>query len=451
MRRYKTAFPSVLIAAAACIFFSASCSRQTDGEDSASARGRAVSQQAKDVKKSPGEQLADLCGKGDFRGAAGLAGLVADPGARKKLLDKIRPSVSKSLDAALDSCDFKTAVDAANLLSLFIPDSERKALEGEISKRYRALYNDGRFGKVVEFYNLASPKFLSGAEAEKLLQSAYANLGEAEKSFEVAGKLYKSNPDSIEIQEIYINAKIDSGRAGEALSEVRGALLAKDKYNADYHRLAARAAEAAGDIDLASEEYLQAAYYSKGKISILVECGNFFVKHSKNKEYKKILAPAARINQDSPIETVVAYGYLQALGYSKSKMRDLNLLGNVIDYAPLFIDAHFLLADWLMESGVKEDVVHAVGLLQALSLRFKEKNDAVMIKILEISSSDAEFDKIAKEILRKLADRFSEPGYGNLSDRKKFLEVLESLSKKNWELAGECKAALLKIPGAKMR
>lgn len=132
-------------------------------------------------------------------------------------------------------------------------------------------------------------------------------------------------------------------------------------------------------------------------------------------------------------------------------MRDLNLLGNVIDYAPLFIDAHFLLADWLMESGVKEDVVHAVGLLQALSLRFKEKNDAVMIKILEISSSDAEFDKIAKEILRKLADRFSEPGYGNLSDRKKFLEVLESLSKKNWELAGECKAALLKIPGAKMR
>ena len=410
MRRYKTAFPSVLIAAAACVFFSASCSRQTDGEDSASARGRAVSQQAKDVKKSPGEQLADLCGKGDFRGAAGLAGLVADPGARKKLLDKIRPSVSKSLDAALDSCDFKTAVDAANLLSLFIPDSERKALEGEISKRYRALYNDGRFGKVVEFYNLASPKFLSGAEAEKLLQSAYANLGEAEKSFEVAGKLYKSNPDSIEIQEIYINAKIDSGRAGEALSEVRGALLAKDKYNADYHRLAARAAEAAGDIDLASEEYLQAAYYSKGKISILVECGNFFVKHSKNKEYKKILAPAARINQDSPIETVVAYGYLQALGYSKSKMRDLNLLGNVIDYAPLFIDAHFLLADWLMESGVKEDVVHAVGLLQALSLRFKEKNDAVMIKILEISSS-----------------------------------------KKNWEWAGECKAALLKIPGAKMR
>ena len=135
MRRYKTAFPSVLIAAAACVFFSASCSRQTDGEDSASDRGRAVSQQAKDVKKSPGEQLADLCGKGDFRGAAGLAGLVADPGARKKLLDKIRPSVSKSLDAALDSCDFKTAVDAANLLSLFIPDSERKALEGEISKR----------------------------------------------------------------------------------------------------------------------------------------------------------------------------------------------------------------------------------------------------------------------------------------------------------------------------
>ena len=103
MRRYKTAFPSVLIAAAACVFFSASCSRQTDGEDSASARGRAVSQQAKDVKKSPGEQLADLCGKGDFRGAAGLAGLVADPGARKKLLDKIRPSVSKSLDAALDA------------------------------------------------------------------------------------------------------------------------------------------------------------------------------------------------------------------------------------------------------------------------------------------------------------------------------------------------------------
>ena len=451
MRRYKTAFPSVLIAAAACVFFSASCSRQTDGEDSASARGRAVSQQAKDVKKYPGEQLADLCGKGDFRGAAGLAGLVADPGARKKLLDKIRPSVSKSLDAALDSCDFKTAVDAANLLSLFIPDSERKALEGEISKRYRALYNDGRFGKVVEFYNLASPKFLSGAEAEKLLQSAYANLGEAEKSFEVAGKLYKSNPDSIEIQEIYINAKIDSGRAGEALSEVRGALLAKDKYNADYHRLAARAAEAAGDIDLASEEYLQAAYYSKGKISILVECGNFFVKHSKNKEYKKILAPAARINQDSPIETVVAYGYLQALGYSKSKMRDLNLLGNVIDYAPLFIDAHFLYADWLLETGVKDDAVQALGLLQSLSLRFKEKNDCVLIKILEISSQNAEFEKIAKDTLKQLESEFSEPGRGNFEDRKKLLELLDSLSKKDWPLSRECEILRAKISEVKRR
>ncbi|MFR6032262.1 MAG: hypothetical protein ACLUKN_03195 [Bacilli bacterium] len=104
----------------------------------------------------------------------------------------------------------------------------------------------------------------------------------------------------------------------------------------------------------------------------------------KNKEYKNSRS-CCKNQPDSPIETVVAYGYLQALGYSKSKMRDLNLLGNVIDYAPLFIDAHFLLADWLMESGVKEDVVHAVGLLQALSLRFKEKNDAVMIKILEIS------------------------------------------------------------------
>ncbi|MFR6032261.1 MAG: hypothetical protein ACLUKN_03190 [Bacilli bacterium] len=95
------------------------------------------------------------------------------------------------------------------MLSLFIPDSERKALEGEISKRYRALYNDGRFGKVVEFYNLASPKFLS-MRGREIATVCIRQFGRGREIFEVAGKLYKSNPDSIEIQEIYINAKIDS-------------------------------------------------------------------------------------------------------------------------------------------------------------------------------------------------------------------------------------------------
>lgn len=396
-------------------------------------------------------RLEELCRAGDFRGAEKLLKSVKEGKSLKGLSQKIRGAVSESFEDSLDSCSFKTALDAASLLSFLTPSGrDREAILEKISRKYHELYKDGRFGKVIELYNLAVPQFLAESDADTTMQAACASLGETKKSLELAEKIFKSNPGSPAALEAYINAIIASGEPQRALSEIRGSFLSKDKYNASYHQLAARAAAAMGDIEAASGEYLQAAYYSRGNISILVECGQFFVEHSRKSDFERIIAPASRISQDSPIETVVGYGYLQALGLSKGSGRNFDLLSNVIEYAPLFIDAHFLYADWLMESGLKDDAAHAIGILQGLSLRLKEKNDAVMVKILEISSTDSSFTEISKEILRKLEKRFSEPGCGSLEDRKRFLELLQSLSKKDWDLAKECERIRVKISEVKL-
>ena len=447
-RKSQTAIYAAFIAAwSVCLVSCSKEAREAPADSSATtARDLPV-----EVAKPLDEQIADLCKSGDFSRAAKLAGSVKDKNLREKILAQLRPGLSKSLDSALDSCDFKTAVGAADLLSLLSPSAEEKSLSEKFFKRYSALYADKRFGKLVELYSLASPKFLSGVRCDEILQSAYANLGETGKSLELAEKNLKAQPGSAEALDAYVNSKIAAGRAGEALSELRGSFVQKDKYNPFYRQLAARAAAAAGDIDGAAEEYSQAAYYSKGKISIIVECGNFFVRHSKKENYEKMLIPASRINRDSPMETVVAYGYVQALGYTKGSMRNFQLLSNVIENAPLFIDAHFLYADWLLETGVKDDAVQALGLLQSLSLRFKEKNDCVLIKILEISSQNAEFEKIAKDTLKQLESEFSEPGRGNFEDRKKLLELLDSLSKKDWPLSRECEILRAKISEVKRR
>jgi len=201
-------------------------------------------------------------------------------------------------------------------------------------------------------------------------------------------------------------------------------------------------------VDAAAEEYSLAAYYSNFEFETILETGNFFIENGKLEEYKRLISVNVN-NPRVPFESKVAFAFIMAKAASKDGNRHIEVIGEVMDNAPVFVDAFYLYADWLLLNRNSKDTKAAVYTMGELSKRLKDDNDLVILKLAQVAFNDNEsFETIGKAACVKLSDRYSNAGYGSVKARKAVIKFLDTLAQSPREDAEFFKGLLKKVQGA---